>query len=69
MLVSLVGLLVALVSGSNAENLPPRTFSLANRAANNDGSIPTYKNSHAAIEDRINDLLPRMTVEEKVSQL
>ncbi|KAG8943685.1 hypothetical protein FRC04_002585 [Tulasnella sp. 424] len=30
---------------------------------------PLYKNPKAAIEDRINDLLPRMTLEEKVAQL
>lgn len=30
---------------------------------------PLYKNPKASIEDRINDLLPRMTLEEKVAQL
>ncbi|EIW81674.1 glycoside hydrolase family 3 protein [Coniophora puteana RWD-64-598 SS2] len=44
-------------------------FPLYARATNNDGSTPTYKNANASIEDRINDLLPRMTVEEKVAQL
>lgn len=39
------------------------------RQFNKDGSIPTYKNSKASIEARINDLLPRMTLAEKVSQL
>lgn len=46
-----------------------RVFSLASRATNIDGSVPTYKNPEASIEDRVNDLLPRMTIEEKVSQL
>lgn len=30
---------------------------------------PLYKNPKAKIEDRVNDLLPRMTLEEKVAQL
>lgn len=44
-------------------------FSLEARQTNKDGSLPTYKNPKASIEARINDLLPRMTLEEKVSQL
>lgn len=44
-------------------------FPLRARGTNNDGSVPVYKNPEASIEDRINDLLPRMTVEEKVAQL
>lgn len=39
------------------------------RATNKDGSVPVYKDPTAAIEDRVNDLLPRMTLQEKVSQL
>jgi hypothetical protein len=30
---------------------------------------PLYKNPNASIEDRVKDLLPRMTLEEKVAQL
>lgn len=44
-------------------------FPLYARGTNNDASVPKYKNPSAAIEDRVNDLLPRMTIEEKVSQL
>lgn len=44
-------------------------FSVEARQFNKDGSIPTYKNPKASIEARINDLLPRMTLAEKVSQL
>ncbi|KAI0051485.1 glycoside hydrolase family 3 protein [Auriscalpium vulgare] len=44
-------------------------FHLHARAANKDGSAPVYKNPKAAIEDRVNDLLPRMTVQEKVAQI
>lgn len=44
-------------------------FSLESRATNKNGSLPTYKNPNASIEDRVNDLLPRMTLEEKVAQL
>ena len=44
-------------------------FPLHARASNKDGSTPVYKNPNASIEDRVNDLLPRMTLEEKVAQL
>ncbi|KAF8874876.1 glycoside hydrolase family 3 protein [Gymnopilus junonius] len=44
-------------------------FSLESRATNIDGSLPIYKNPNASIEDRVNDLLPRMTIDEKVSQI
>jgi beta-glucosidase len=44
-------------------------FPIHSRATNNDGSLPKYKNPATPIEDRVNDLLPRMTLEEKVSQL
>jgi beta-glucosidase len=30
---------------------------------------PTYKNSHASVEDRVADLLSRMTIEDKMAQL
>ena len=44
-------------------------FPLHARGTNKDGSTPVYKDPTASIEDRVNDLLPRMTVEEKVSQM
>ena len=44
-------------------------FPLHARATNKNGSLPKYKNPKAPIEDRVNDLLPRMTLEEKVAQL
>lgn len=44
-------------------------FNLHARATNKDGSEAVYKNPTASIEDRVNDLYPRMTVEEKVAQL
>ncbi|KAI0655354.1 glycoside hydrolase superfamily [Cubamyces menziesii] len=44
-------------------------FPLHARGTNKDGSVPVYKNPHASIEARVNDLLPRMTIEEKVAQL
>ncbi|KAJ7733286.1 glycoside hydrolase [Mycena metata] len=44
-------------------------FSLESRATNIDGSLPIYKDPTASIEARVADLLPRMTVEEKVSQI
>ncbi|KLO08234.1 glycoside hydrolase family 3 protein [Schizopora paradoxa] len=44
-------------------------FSLHSRATNKNGSTPLYKNANADIEDRVADLLPRMTLEEKVAQL
>ncbi|KAF9037100.1 glycoside hydrolase family 3 protein [Panaeolus papilionaceus] len=44
-------------------------FSLEKRQDNLDGSKPVYKNPKASIEARVNDLLPRMSVAEKVSQI
>ena len=44
-------------------------FPLRARATNKDGSTPIYKDPTADIEDRVNDLLPRMTVQEKVAQM
>ncbi|KAF9461447.1 glycoside hydrolase superfamily [Collybia nuda] len=44
-------------------------FDIESRAVNKDGSAPTYKNPKASIEARVNDLLPRMSLEEKVAQL
>ena len=44
-------------------------FHLHSRATNKDVSIPVYKDPTANIEDRVKDLLPRMTIEEKVAQL
>ncbi|KAG5633968.1 hypothetical protein H0H81_004130, partial [Sphagnurus paluster] len=44
-------------------------FSIHARAENVDASAPVYKNPAASIEDRVNDLLPRMSLAEKVSQL
>ena len=44
-------------------------FPLHARGTNNDGSLPIYKDPKASIEDRVNDLLPRMTLEEKVAQM
>lgn len=44
-------------------------FSLESRATNLDGSVPIYKNPKASIDARVNDLLPRMTIDEKVAQM
>ncbi|KAG6840549.1 hypothetical protein C0991_005866 [Blastosporella zonata] len=69
----LLALVAALVPLAAAEDIlgarDGMHFSLEARAANKDGSLPTYKNPKASIEARVNDLLPRMTVQEKVSQL
>jgi len=32
-------------------------------------ATPLYKNPNAAIEDRVNDLIGRMTIQEKVGQM
>ncbi|TFK53290.1 glycoside hydrolase family 3 protein [Heliocybe sulcata] len=61
----LTGTIVTLARGSS-EDLH---FSLVSRGTNLDGSLPVYKDPNALIEDRVNDLLPRMTIEEKVAQL
>ncbi|TFY76921.1 hypothetical protein EWM64_g7092 [Hericium alpestre] len=44
-------------------------FHVHARATNKDGSGPVYKDPKAPIEDRVNDLLPRMTIQEKVAQI
>ncbi|KAJ7620968.1 glycoside hydrolase superfamily [Roridomyces roridus] len=44
-------------------------FSLESRATNLDGSLPVYKDPTASVEARVADLLPRMTIEEKTSQI
>ncbi|KAJ7983164.1 glycoside hydrolase superfamily [Mycena polygramma] len=44
-------------------------FALESRATNIDGSLPIYKDPTASIDARVADLLPRMTIEEKVSQI
>ena len=44
-------------------------FHLHARATNKNGSPPTYKDPNANIEDRVSDLLSRMTIEEKVAQM
>ncbi|KAI1208611.1 glycoside hydrolase family 3 protein [Annulohypoxylon truncatum] len=38
-------------------------------AISNNGSTPLYKDSSAPVEDRVTDLLSRMTIEEKTAQL
>lgn len=38
-------------------------------SAQSKDKLPLYKNTQASIEDRINDLVSRMTIEEKVGQL
>jgi hypothetical protein len=60
---------ISVTSSSHLDVRHDLHFPLHARGTNNDGSLPVYKNPEASIEDRINDLLPRMTVEEKVSQL
>ncbi|TCD71921.1 hypothetical protein EIP91_000053 [Steccherinum ochraceum] len=64
----LYSLILHLVHGSEITTGTTH-FPLEARGTNNDGSLPTYKNPRASIEDRVNDLLPRMTIDEKVAQL
>ena len=65
-------ILANLVHGLPEEGSPEARnlhFHLHARAENKDGSTPTYKDPTADIEDRVNDLLPRMTLQEKVAQM
>lgn len=41
----------------------------ASHAAADEGTVPPYKSSQLPIEERVSDLVSRMTLEEKVSQL
>ncbi|KAI0070156.1 glycoside hydrolase [Panus rudis PR-1116 ss-1] len=71
-LTPLLALLLPLCTASVWANLEPRGdlhFPLEARGTNKDGSVPLYKNPKASIEDRVNDLLPRMSIQEKVAQL
>ena len=60
---------LALASYSFDDEFADLGISLHSRAENADGSVPIYKDASADIEARIDDLLPRMTIKEKVSQL
>ncbi|KAI0092684.1 glycoside hydrolase superfamily [Irpex rosettiformis] len=69
---SILSLLLAGQTAVASTNLDARNdlhFPLHARATNKDGSLPKYKNPTVSIEDRVNDLLTRMTLEEKVAQL
>lgn len=42
---------------------------VATRAAGADAALPRYRDPNATVDERVADLLPRMTLEEKVAQL
>lgn len=46
-----------------------RAALLARRTTDTNGSLPVYRNSSRCIEDRLDDLLSRMTLEEKAGQM
>jgi len=48
--------------------LPHSTLAAQNHAANNKED-PPYRNPNLPVEQRVSDLLPRMTLEEKIAQL
>ncbi|KAI8984797.1 glycoside hydrolase superfamily [Trametes punicea] len=66
---SLLPLLVFVVGARHLDVRDGLHFPIHARGTNRDGSIPLYKDPHANIEDRVNDLLPRMTLDEKVAQI
>ncbi|KAI0640646.1 glycoside hydrolase superfamily [Trametes meyenii] len=69
-LVALVACYAAIVlARSHLEVRGDLHFPLSARGTNKDGSVPLYKNPRADIEERVNDLLQRMTLDEKVAQL
>jgi hypothetical protein len=67
--VLLLGTIPLALSKESVSPLHPRLKPIVSRAAGANGSTPLYKNPHASIEDRVNDLLPRMTIQEKVAQM
>ena len=77
LLVSLASLGVSFSAQARSASEDPELLSVRGdphfapyaRATNLDGSLPIYKNPNASIEDRVDDLLPRMTLQEKVAQL
>lgn len=54
-----VAVAAAVTPGVNGQNLTNGT----------DGSAPVYKDPSASVDDRVQDLLSRMTLQEKVAQL
>ncbi|KAI1439612.1 glycoside hydrolase family 3 protein [Annulohypoxylon stygium] len=50
-----------------ASHIPHK--SLLGRASNDSESLPGYKNSSLCVDDRVEDLIQRMTLEEKVGQM
>ncbi|KAI0352431.1 glycoside hydrolase [Trametes cingulata] len=68
-ILALLPLLATGTTGSSIDVRDDLHFPLHARGTNKDGSRPLYKNPNADIEARVNDLLPRMTLEEKVAQL
>ena len=60
---------LALASYAFDDEFADLGISLHSRAENADGSVAIYKDPSADIEARVEDLLPRMTIKEKVSQL
>lgn len=54
---------------STTTNTRTSTRTTTTTSTSRPSNIPTYKNPNASIEDRVRDLLPRMSIEEKVAQL
>ncbi|KAF8610347.1 glycoside hydrolase [Ceratobasidium sp. AG-I] len=54
---------------ASTTNTRSTTRTTTSTSTSKPSGVPTYKNPNASIEDRIKDLLPRMSIEEKVAQL
>ncbi|KAF8860602.1 glycoside hydrolase [Acephala macrosclerotiorum] len=65
---SAVGLGSSIMKFSSAIAIATALF-LSTSLADNTNSTPLYKNPQASVDDRVADLLSRMTIEEKTSQL
>ena len=63
--ISLLSIALFMLSG----NLAGVSASAQDKSAKPDAATPRYKDPNAPIADRVADLLPRMTLEEKVEQL
>ncbi|TID06477.1 putative beta-glucosidase C [Colletotrichum higginsianum] len=61
--------LAVLPLGASCTSIPPSTLPHLSSLARRNESLPIYKSSSYCVDDRVEDLLRRMTVQEKAGQL
>ena len=68
MFVLLCAVILSAAAGAQKKSKPQNKAAAAAQASTNDNT-PPYRNPNLSIEDRVSDLLSRMTLEEKVEQI